>query len=219
MVSAGRLCGMSTGQHEWLVHSTPALGLVPHWAEPTAHFRSAAAELGFRLINCALASVASSDADMPHHRASLRGIKIPNPPQKNLFQGYDGNLTIGILPVSQFCSGHTMFVQRLGERLGLKPYAVHATFQFSGTPGKRNRMREFMMYDDPPEYYDHKVGFVSFDVSGGAGYGGRSHVGSSAAGALGMRPREQLWELNHSWVLCSAAGPLGTRPTRTCFGK
>lgn len=99
-----------------------------------------------------------------------------------MFQGYDGNLTIGILPVSQFCSGHTMFVQRLGERLGLKPYAVHATFQFSGTPGKRNRMREFMMYDDPPEYYDHKVGFVSFDVSGGEGV--RGSAGASAFGAV-----------------------------------
>lgn len=72
---------------------------------------------------------------------------------------------MGILPVSLFCSGHTMFVQRLGHRLGMEPYAVHATFQFSGTPGKRHRMREFMLYDDTPDYYDHNVGFVSFDVS------------------------------------------------------
>ncbi len=72
---------------------------------------------------------------------------------------------MGILPVSIFCSGHTMYVQRMGQRLGLQPYAVHGTFQFSGTPGKRHRMREFMLYDDPPEYYDHPVGFVSFDVS------------------------------------------------------
>ncbi|KAG2499431.1 hypothetical protein HYH03_002378 [Edaphochlamys debaryana] len=92
-----------------------------------------------------------------------QGIKLLDPPNKNLFLGYHGSLTMGILPVSQFCSGHTMFVQRLGQRLGLEPYAVHATFQFSGTPGKRNRMREFMLYDDPPEYYDHKVGFISFD--------------------------------------------------------
>jgi hypothetical protein len=47
----------------------------------------------------------------------------------------------------------------------LQPYALHATFQFAGTPGKRHRMREFMLFDDPPEYYDHKVGFVSFQVS------------------------------------------------------
>ncbi|KXZ45924.1 hypothetical protein GPECTOR_49g508 [Gonium pectorale] len=94
-----------------------------------------------------------------------RGIQLLHPPNKNLFLGYDGTLTMGILPVSIFCSGHTMYVQRLGQRLGLQPYAVHGTFQFSGTPGKRHRMREFMLYDDPPEYYDHSVGFVSFDVS------------------------------------------------------
>ncbi|GLI67694.1 hypothetical protein VaNZ11_011960 [Volvox africanus] len=95
-----------------------------------------------------------------------RGWKTLEPANKNLFLGYDGSLTMGILPVSLFCSGHTMFVQRLGYTLGLQPYAVHATFQFSGTPGKRHRMREFQMYSDPPEYYDHTVGFVSFDFDG-----------------------------------------------------
>lgn len=92
-------------------------------------------------------------------------MKPLEPPNKNLFLGYDGSLTMGILPVSIFCSGHTMYVQRMAQRLKLEPYAVHGTFQFSGTPGKRHRMREFMLYDDPPEYYDHPVGFVSFDVS------------------------------------------------------
>lgn len=47
----------------------------------------------------------------------------------------------------------------------VQPYALHATFQFSGTPGKRHRMREFMLFEDPPEYYDHKNGFISFAVS------------------------------------------------------
>ncbi len=57
----------------------------------------------------------------------MRNLEKPN---KNLFLGYEGSLTMGILPVSIFCSGHTMYVQRLGERLGLQPYAVHGTFQF-----------------------------------------------------------------------------------------
>ena len=61
-------------------------------------------------------------------------------------RGFDGNLVLGILPVSQFSSGHTYFVQRMGERLGLPQYAVHATFQFSGTPGKRHRMRERLLW-------------------------------------------------------------------------
>lgn len=53
---------------------------------------------------------------------------------------------MGILPVSTFCSGHTFFVQRMAEVMGLKPYVVHATFQFSGTPGKRHRMRESLLW-------------------------------------------------------------------------
>lgn len=62
-------------------------------------------------------------------------------------RGYDGRLKIGILPVSTFCSGHTFFVQRMADAMGLKPYVVHATFQFSGTPGKRHRMRESLLWD------------------------------------------------------------------------
>ena len=44
--------------------------------------------------------------------------------------------------MATFASGHTFFVQQLAARMGLEPYVVHATFQFSGTPGKRHRMRE-----------------------------------------------------------------------------
>ena len=61
-------------------------------------------------------------------------------------RGYDGTLAIGILPVALFASGHTYFVQRLHERMGLEVYCVHATFQYSGTTGKRHRMRERMLW-------------------------------------------------------------------------
>ena len=53
---------------------------------------------------------------------------------------------IGIFPVALFCSGHTYFTQRMPDKLGLKPYVAHATFQFSGTPGKRHRMRERFLW-------------------------------------------------------------------------
>ena len=53
---------------------------------------------------------------------------------------------MGVLPVALFASGHTFFVQRLHERLGLPVVAVHATFQFSGTPGKRHRLRERQLW-------------------------------------------------------------------------
>ena len=61
-------------------------------------------------------------------------------------RGYDGTLRMGVLPVALFASGHTFFVQRLHERLGLPVIAVHATFQFSGTPGKRHRLRERLLW-------------------------------------------------------------------------
>lgn len=40
------------------------------------------------------------------------------------------------------------------QQLRLKPYAVHTTFQYAGTEGKRHRLREGMLFYDPPEYYD-----------------------------------------------------------------
>ena len=62
-------------------------------------------------------------------------------------RGYDASMLIGILPVATFCSGHTFFVQHMADVLGLQPYVVHATFQFSGTPGKRHRMREALLWN------------------------------------------------------------------------
>ena len=61
-------------------------------------------------------------------------------------RGYDGTLAMGVLPVALFASGHTYFVQRLHERMGLEVYCVHATFQYSGTTGKRHRMRERLLW-------------------------------------------------------------------------
>lgn len=40
------------------------------------------------------------------------------------------------------------------HQLRLEPYAVHTTFQYAGTEGKRHRLREGMVFYDPPEYYD-----------------------------------------------------------------
>ena len=62
-------------------------------------------------------------------------------------RGYHGKLKFGILPVSTFCSGHTFFTQRMPFKLKLEPYVVHATFQFSGTPGKRFRFREALLWN------------------------------------------------------------------------
>jgi hypothetical protein len=45
-------------------------------------------------------------------------------------------------------------VQELYKKLSLQPYAVHTTFQFGGTEGKRHRLREAKHFYDLPEYYD-----------------------------------------------------------------
>lgn len=52
-------------------------------------------------------------------------------------------------------------LQRKYQELGLEPYVAHATFQYSGTPGKRERFREMLLFDDPPEYFDHARGFIA----------------------------------------------------------
>ncbi|XP_042502286.1 arabinosyltransferase XEG113-like, partial [Macadamia integrifolia] len=85
--------------------------------------------------------------------------------ESGLVYAYDGILKLGILPASIFCSGHTYFVQAMHQQLRLEPYAVHTTFQYAGTEGKRHRLREGMVFYDQPEYYDSSGGFLSFKPS------------------------------------------------------
>lgn len=93
-------------------------------------------------------------------RSSLSG------DQKRLVTSRGLNFTIkfGVLPISRFCSGHTYFVQRMPQKLGVSPIAAHTTFQFSGIPGKRHRMREAMLFDaDDLEHFQPVNGLVSYD--------------------------------------------------------
>ncbi|KAL7159747.1 hypothetical protein ABFS83_01G048600 [Erythranthe nasuta] len=94
-----------------------------------------------------------------------RQLGPPVDEDSGLVYAYDGNLKIGLLPASIFCSGHTYFVQALYQQLKLEPYAVHTTFQYAGTDGKRHRLREAMVFYDPPEYYDAQGGFLTFKPS------------------------------------------------------
>ncbi|CAM0903278.1 unnamed protein product [Alopecurus aequalis] len=82
--------------------------------------------------------------------------------EDELVYSYDGKLKLGVLPASIFCSGHTYFVQGMHQQLRLEPYAVHTTFQYAGTEGKRHRLREAMLFFDQPPYYDSPGGFLSF---------------------------------------------------------
>lgn len=94
-----------------------------------------------------------------------RQLGPPVDEDSGLVYAYDGNLKLGILPASIFCSGHTYFVQAMFQQFRLEPYAVHTTFQYAGTEGKRHRLREAMVFYDPPEYYDSPGGFLSFKPS------------------------------------------------------
>ncbi|XP_043717764.1 arabinosyltransferase XEG113-like [Telopea speciosissima] len=85
--------------------------------------------------------------------------------ENGLVYAYDGILKLGLLPASIFCSGHTYFVQAMHQQLRLEPYAVHTTFQYAGTEGKRHRLREAMVFYDQPEYFDASGGFLSFKPS------------------------------------------------------
>lgn len=85
--------------------------------------------------------------------------------ESGLVYAYDGNLKLGLLPSSIFCSGHTYFVQAMFQQFKLEPYAVHTTFQYAGTEGKRHRLREGMVFYDPPEYYNSPGGFLTFKPS------------------------------------------------------
>ncbi|KAK1294789.1 Pentatricopeptide repeat-containing protein [Acorus calamus] len=67
--------------------------------------------------------------------------------ENGLVYAFDKKLKFGILPASIFCSGHTYFVQ------------------YGGTEGKRHRLREAMIFHDPPEYYDSLGGFLSYKPS------------------------------------------------------
>lgn len=50
------------------------------------------------------------------------------------------------------------------QQLRLEPYAVHTTFQYAGTEGKRHRLREGMVFYDPPEYYDSPGNILSVKI-------------------------------------------------------
>jgi hypothetical protein len=65
--------------------------------------------------------------------------------------------------LARIAGGHHYFVAQLPQRAGVVPYVVHATFQYSGNAGKRHRLREAMLWIDPPEYYDHPRGFVTYE--------------------------------------------------------
>ncbi len=67
--------------------------------------------------------------------------------------------TVGTFPIAQVSNGHTFFVQKLHEIVGVKPVAVHTTYQYGDATtyayGKRERLRDMKLWArDPPSYYE-----------------------------------------------------------------
>ncbi|PSC68170.1 glycosyltransferase family 77 [Micractinium conductrix] len=92
-------------------------------------------------------------------------LPFQSPPEnERLVWGTNHSLVFGVLPVAAFASGHTFFVQRLFELQKVKPYVVHCTFQYGGSAGKRHRLREAMLWVDPPKYYGEGQ-FLSVDFT------------------------------------------------------
>ena len=65
---------------------------------------------------------------------------------------------MGVLPMQRFCNGHVFFINRLPWRFGLRPVAVHATYQYADEKvysyGKRHRLRQAQGWHmDPEEYF------------------------------------------------------------------
>jgi hypothetical protein len=89
--------------------------------------------------------------------------------------------------VAHFCSGHVYFTQQMYKTLGIRPYAVHATFQFSGTPGKRHRFRDAGLWLEDEHYYHPPgessswgpLGWTRFVRLGGIGGPTGAHIAAS----------------------------------------
>ena len=68
-----------------------------------------------------------------------------------LFWAYHKKVVGGVLPLALFCGGHNYFASQFPQRLGWQPYSIHTTFQYGAADGKRHRLREAMVWEDPPE--------------------------------------------------------------------
>ena len=65
---------------------------------------------------------------------------------------WQGKLTLGALPLPLFANGHGYFVQSAHTRLGVAPFAVHATYTLDRHDGlaKRQRFREAGLWSADP---------------------------------------------------------------------
>jgi hypothetical protein len=135
----------------------------------------------------------------------------PSLSDRRLFRAFNAQVVGGILPLALFAGGHSHFVSRLAWRQGLDPYSVHTTFQYGGAPGKRHRLREAMLWDDAPAYYDPPGGVLTYtpDVPKSLAHERtpRAHVSLML---------HQLRQLRVALALASSLGRILVLPPLTC---
>jgi hypothetical protein len=116
------------------------------------------------------------------------------------------------LDVLDFCNGHVYHTQQLPQKLNHTPFMVHNTFQFGGTPGKRHRFREAMLWlADDASWYDPPGGLLVYD---------------HAANAALFEPRDveghfrlmnpQLAQFRTAWALARALNRTLVLPRLLC---
>ena len=71
-------------------------------------------------------------------------------------------VTIGTFPIAEVSNGHTFFVQKLHDIVGVPPVCVHTTYQYGDSPayayGKRERLRDAHLWtlDTPSSHWSGK---------------------------------------------------------------
>lgn len=133
-----------------------------------------------------------------------------------------GRLRCGVLPIALFCGGHTFHAENLPHKLGVLPYAVHTTYVYGGTPGKRHRLREAMAWEDGPEYYAPASGVLSYQPDVPAWLYAPRRFAMKAPGALMdldghfALVNHQLRQLRNAMALANATARILVLPKLVC---
>jgi len=84
---------------------------------------------------------------------------------RDVYWLWHGQIKVGLLPMAEFLNGHLFFTRRLQEYSGIKPIAVHLTYQFGDTAdyvyGKRQRLREHGLWLMEEESYFTEGNFLA----------------------------------------------------------
>ncbi|DBA91286.1 TPA: hypothetical protein ACH3X2_004051 [Trebouxia sp. C0005] len=77
---------------------------------------------------------------------------LPALSSSRLVRGFNDSVSVGVLPLSLFPSGHVYFTQKLHEKTQTRPCIVHATYAEGML--KRHRLREAQLWlSDAADYY------------------------------------------------------------------